>query len=87
MKTMWIDGVEYAEAPETNLCTGCAFKAAGNLACAEATRAGAIAFGEDCCDRSVIYVRAADAKPSAAMAELLKARDAINAAIAALEAA
>ena len=88
MKTMYIDGVEYTEAPETSWCDGCAFQNAGGASCTTATMAGQIAFGKDCCDRQTIYIRAENApKPGYAMAELLKARDAINAAIAALEAA
>jgi len=88
VKTMTIEGVKYVEAPETDACEGCAFMS-NRSACSEACNSAKYAFGHGyCATRAVIYIRAEEApKQSDAMAELLKARDAINAAIAALEAA
>jgi hypothetical protein len=87
MKTMTIDGVEYAEAREENPgnCTGCEFLHDSGK-CHRSSELARTAFGDDCVSRKKIYIRV-KRNSSAAMDELLKARDAINAAIAALEAA
>lgn len=61
--TMTIDGVEYVEAPEPEIaiCDECALGKLGMLAqCSEALRdASHAAFGGNCIDRRVIYLRKA----------------------------
>jgi hypothetical protein len=82
MKTMVINGAHYAEA--TGTCAGCAFDKDPGI-CGLAYDESILAFGRNCGSTDICYVRTV--APTAAMDELLKARDAINAAISALEAA
>lgn len=56
--TMVIDGVEYVEAPETSWCSGCAFKGEED-SCFGAEKKSISIFGDDCRQRSVIYIRKA----------------------------
>ena len=71
--TMTIGGAEFVEAPEQcpsgdaeSICTGCHFFSAADpwRACDEPMAAATAAFGGDCIDRHVIYVRANVSPPT-----------------------
>lgn len=54
--TMTIDGVEYVEEPERNVCEGCAFTR-GDCENEVSDEQQCEAFGGNCIDRRVIYLR------------------------------
>ena len=76
---MVIDGVAYVEAPEADRfgggCFGCAMSPIFSSACLTSSKTAIAAFGGECTDRHIIYIRATEAPEASAQPDALRAPD------------